>query len=532
MPEVVLSAGERVGAYVIEKELGRGAHGVVYLARHRERMNVPLALKVVDNRGNLDRLLVEPEILSRLRHPGIVGLSDYFLEQDRVVVALEFIAGEDLQAYLTRRGPLPPAEVREFLRQMAAALDHAHAAGVLHRDIKPANILVESRPGEKPRFVLTDFGISRMSEGIQLTRHGGGTYLFMAPEQLRGRPEKASDLWALGVVAYLLLTGELPFRGDSVDELSKQVFFMIPPPPHRVRGDIQDEALERVVADLLEKQVTARTASAAALLDQLGEQRREADEPAARAAAATSSPTVPRTTYETRLRTRIRRHWNWFGVTAVLMMGPYGFLPQLLLLFGAFLFWRGQRTTTWRIGWPWTLGGFACMSVGSVASLFFSTAAQAATDEVPLVGGLFVLVAVVCGLVLPFVVVYHFSAARRLQRELTLRLAITSSSHAPRAYSELLRDFLDERPEDVRLHQRYVESLLAQGDSREAAVEALLLLENDPYHFGASLLLAQAYFELGLLNHCVLACENYLRVAGYCFEFEELRTRCRAATAV
>src|SRR5262245_30072944 len=105
---------QQVGSYRIESEIGRGAHGVVYRAFHQDRPATPVALKVVDNRGNLDRLLLEPEILSKLSHPGIVRLYDYFLDNDRLVVALEFIAGQDLKEYLQTRGTLSPAEVIDF----------------------------------------------------------------------------------------------------------------------------------------------------------------------------------------------------------------------------------------------------------------------------------------------------------------------------------------------------------------------------------------------------------------------------------
>ncbi|MDX1943876.1 MAG: serine/threonine-protein kinase [Pirellulaceae bacterium] len=526
MPEAATERQLRFGPYVAERELGRGAHGVVYLARHQDRPDARVALKVVENRGNLDKLLLEPEILSKLRHPGIVALEDYFLDGDRLIVALEFIAGEDLKAYAARRGTLPPSEVREFLRQMAAALAHAHAAGVLHRDIKLTNILVAEQAGQPPRFVLTDFGISRIAEGIQVAKHAGGTYLFMAPEQLRGRPEKQSDLWALGVVAYVLLTGRQPFQGGTVAELSQAVQFTVPPPPASIAPSATDEELERLLYGLLEKQVTARTPSADELLKQLG------GSAFANAAAITASPAAA-ITFDERTRTQIARHWRWFWVSAALLTGLYGLVPQLLVLSGAFLFYRGQSATLAVRQWLFSLAGLALMGAGTLVSLvwpyviLFGMAAVGAPGDLAVITLIaMTLLAVVCGLTFPYLAFYHFGQAHRLEREINLRRAVTGSTLAPSEFLALLRGFLDQQTEDVRLHQRYVEALLAHGHPDEAAVEARLLLENDPYDFTASLQLAQAYFDLRLYRLCQKVCDEYLAVAGYSFEFADLKQQC------
>ncbi len=220
----------KFGSYFIDGELGRGAHGIVYRAHHSDRPEIKIALKVVESRGSIDHLLLEPQILSQLAHPGIVRLDDYFMNEGSLIVALEFIDGHDLQAELKERGSIPIGEVLLLLRQVASALEHAHGKEILHRDIKPSNILVERRSNSPPRFVLTDFGISRLSEGIQSTKRTGGTYLFMAPEQMRGRPQKESDLWSLGVLGYLLLTGKQPFLANTVEELSELIAFTIPKP--------------------------------------------------------------------------------------------------------------------------------------------------------------------------------------------------------------------------------------------------------------------------------------------------------------
>src|SRR5262249_47355317 len=158
----------------------------------------------------LDTQLIEPEILSRLTHPNIIHLVDYFIVGGKLVVAMEYVDGADLNGVVNSRDRFSSAEVRDFLSQMAGALACSHAQGVIHRDIKPGNILV-AKDGEKTRFILADFGISRQVEGIQVKKQLAGSYRFMAPEQIRGRATPQSDLWSLGVVAYLLLTHKLPF---------------------------------------------------------------------------------------------------------------------------------------------------------------------------------------------------------------------------------------------------------------------------------------------------------------------------------
>src|SRR5206468_3423166 len=149
------------------------------------------------------------------------------------------------------------------------ALVAAHAQQIVHRDIKPANILVDRTVGQL-RFVLTDFGIGRRQEGVQAEKHAGGTYQFMAPEQLRGRPGPQSDLWALGVVAYRLLTGRMPFPGPSLGELTRQILYGAPPPPSEVCPTPVDPDLERAVLHLLDRSLQERTASARELLRELG----------------------------------------------------------------------------------------------------------------------------------------------------------------------------------------------------------------------------------------------------------------------
>lgn len=135
----------------------------------------------------------------RLNHPNIIRLKDYFLYAGKLVLVTEYIEGIDLQSYLDQQGKLSQRELKLFMSQMASALSHAHTNNIIHRDLKLSNILVTEEDHDL-KFVLVDFGISRMAEGIQTIKRVAGTYYYMAPEQLRGRPCEQSDLWALGIM--------------------------------------------------------------------------------------------------------------------------------------------------------------------------------------------------------------------------------------------------------------------------------------------------------------------------------------------
>jgi serine/threonine-protein kinase len=543
---------EQIGAYVVEKELGRGAHGVVYRAHHRDHRDSLVALKVVENRGNLDRLLLEPAMLSQLRHPCIVGLKDYFLEGDNLVVALELIDGEDLQTLLDRGESFGPDAIRDFLVQMSSALAGAHAKNIIHRDIKPSNVLVV-RNGGRLRFILTDFGIGQQAEGIQMRKHTGGTFFFMAPEQLRGRPCPQSDLWALGVVAYRLLTRRLPFLGPTLSELSNQILYAAPPPPAEVCHGSVDPQLEAVLLRLLDKSLQERFASAEEVLQALGHpgEPMQALNPAKRTAA----PAPGGVSLDRKLeRGIVGRRW-WITVCVLAYLLPSGLATAGLQLSGLTLFYKAQRSEHWSrrgivLG---GLGAIALLAASFTLQYFLSewdlnlgTLLRAGPTAVNFVNRTLVEVLgpsflVVIGIVLGVlaVVVYivyiflpvfagaMYATLRRLEREQMLRNAARQEGEGSERYLPALRDALDSRFEDVGLHLKYAEALFARGRVKEAAVEARLLLDQDPYHFNANLLLANAYHTLGLLDDCLAVCDGYLAVSGYCFEFGELREQCR-----
>ncbi len=220
---------ESFGPYIIEGELGSGGMGVVYRARHVE-LDRPCALKVLKESiagtgRNRERFHREALAAARLRHPGIVEVYDAGMVGDTAYIALELVDGEplDFEPHTLRRRV-------ELLAEIAAAVAHAHAHGVVHRDLKPGNILVG--PDGRPRVL--DFGLAHLvGSSFDLTREGSvvGTPLYMSPEQVEGGAIDArADVYALGGLLYLALAGQPPFRADSAAELYHHILTDDPGP--------------------------------------------------------------------------------------------------------------------------------------------------------------------------------------------------------------------------------------------------------------------------------------------------------------
>ncbi|OLD69497.1 MAG: hypothetical protein AUF63_00480 [Candidatus Rokubacteria bacterium 13_1_20CM_70_15] len=204
------------GRYVLERRLGRGGMGLVYLARE-PRLARRVAIKVLPPDRALqpaarERFLREARTAAGLSHPNIVPIFAVDEAATLVFFVMAYVEGETLGQRIRTRGPLPPAEVARVLKQVARALAYAHDHGVVHRDVKPDNILLENPTG---RVLVTDFGIARVGAGGGTTgpREVVGTAEFMSPEQASGGVvDRRSDLYSLGVVAYYALSGRLPFE--------------------------------------------------------------------------------------------------------------------------------------------------------------------------------------------------------------------------------------------------------------------------------------------------------------------------------
>jgi serine/threonine-protein kinase len=211
--------GTVIAGYRIEERIGRGGMGVVYRAEHinlqRRAAIKIIAPDLADSIGFRERFTREARIAAALQHPNIVTVYDAGEVDGTLYLAMQYIKGEDLAAVLMREGRLRPYRAIDVCRQVASALDAAHAMGLIHRDVKPANVLIEGRTA-----FLTDFGLTKRLDGThaQITRVGDvvGTIHYVAPEQIEGRKVSArSDVYSLGCLLYHCLSGHVPFARET-----------------------------------------------------------------------------------------------------------------------------------------------------------------------------------------------------------------------------------------------------------------------------------------------------------------------------
>jgi serine/threonine-protein kinase len=253
-----------LGRYRIEKQLGRGEMGVVYLG-HDSKIGRTVAIKTMALANEFDegrlpdvreRFLLEAATAGRLRHPNIVTIYDVGEDQGLTYIAMDYLSGSPMSAY-TRPGQLLPVkEVLQVAIQVAAALDSAHKQNVVHRDIKPANIIYDRDTGVAS---VTDFGVACITDAVK-TKSGMilGTPAFMSPEQLVGeRVDGRTDIYSLGVTLYQLFTGELPFQADSISSLMYKIANE-PPKSAAVRRPELPDCVSEVIAKALEKGPEAR----------------------------------------------------------------------------------------------------------------------------------------------------------------------------------------------------------------------------------------------------------------------------------
>ncbi|RKG84322.1 serine/threonine protein kinase [Corallococcus sp. CA049B] len=261
--------GAQLGEFIIQERIGAGGMGVVYRAEH-PIIGKQAAIKVL--RAELmspeqaQRLLVEARSVNAIRHPGILDIFNFgSLPDGRPYVVMELLQGQSLAEVLRSRGRLDVGTAVWMLDQILSPLGAAHRAGVVHRDLKPANVFMAERPDAAPMLKLVDFGIAKVLQSQEGLTHADGSVLgtpdFMAPEQVRGGAVgPATDLYALGVMAFQMLTGARPFQGDNVQVLFAHVEQAPPPPSSKVEG-IPPE-LDALVLHLLEKAPAKRPASA------------------------------------------------------------------------------------------------------------------------------------------------------------------------------------------------------------------------------------------------------------------------------
>jgi serine/threonine-protein kinase len=240
------------GRYRIVRKLGSGGMANVYLAED-EDLGRRVAIKILNERYANDDLFIErfrreAKSAAALSHPNIVSVYDRGEAEGTYYIAMEVIEGRSLKELIMTRGPLPIPQALAYSHEILEALRFAHRHGIIHRDIKPHNILI----GE--RLKVTDFGIARAGAS-QMTEAGSimGTAQYLSPEQARGAPVTASsDLYSVGIVLYEMLTGKVPFTGDSAIEIAMKHLNEAPKPPSKIRPEIPD-ALDQVVLRALSK---------------------------------------------------------------------------------------------------------------------------------------------------------------------------------------------------------------------------------------------------------------------------------------
>ncbi|HCL92661.1 MAG TPA: protein kinase [Verrucomicrobiota bacterium] len=265
----------RLGQYVLMQEIGRGANGMVYRARH-SLLRRPVAIKLLNpdqtNETNSARFEHEAQMTSQLTHPNTVAIYDYGRTPEGLFYfAMEYLGGIDLDQLVRRFGAQPEGRVIHILRQACGSLAEAHRIGLIHRDVKPANIILTRRGGVCDLVKVLDFGlVAAAHPGAAFgpaPRDIVGTPHFMSPEAVE-KPESAtiqSDLYSLGAVGYWLLTGKTLFDSDTVEGLFSRQVSSPPPPPAERLGQPVSADLAELLLRCLAKQAAQRPASAEAL---------------------------------------------------------------------------------------------------------------------------------------------------------------------------------------------------------------------------------------------------------------------------
>src|SRR5688572_3363755 len=253
--------GLTVAHYEILSRLGGGGMGVVYKARDR-KLDRHVALKFLPQQWSHDegakqRFLREAQAASATHHPNICTVHDIAAADDgQLFIVMGYYQGPTLKQRL-EAGPLPVDEALDIATQVADGLAKAHAQGIVHRDIKPGNLIV-TEDGVR----IVDFGLATFVDALQLTAQGStlGTAAYMSPEQARGEEADArTDVWALGVVLYEMLTGHVPFRGTYAEAISYAIRHDPPMPLSHARGDVPEE-IEQLVFRALHKDPAVRFA--------------------------------------------------------------------------------------------------------------------------------------------------------------------------------------------------------------------------------------------------------------------------------
>ena len=353
--------GSTFGQYRVIERLGGGGMGAVYRAMDTV-LEREVALKIIaaDVDDPEKRFRAEAIAIARLSHPGLASVYELFEHDGRWIMVMELVRGETVEQIADRVGPLPPKRAAELCMQALTALAHAHRAGVVHRDLKPSNLMITSLGGLK----IMDFGIALVAGAERLTNDGYmmGTPAYMAPEQVSGREvDGRADLYAMGVVFYRLVTGRLPFKGDTPYEMAQAHLKDQPIPVDLIKPDTP--LWVKYVLDLaLAKPPDQRFQSADAFYDALKRALLETSSGASRRPPRADE--LPRPTIQTDRMAIARARTDRTPRPATGRMGRMGRRSR-----GAVAIWTGLVTMA--------------AAVSAVAVIWLQSPASADTPTVP-----------------------------------------------------------------------------------------------------------------------------------------------------
>jgi eukaryotic-like serine/threonine-protein kinase len=335
------------GRYQVLGRLASGGMGEVYRA-HDPVLDREVAIKVLhtslaDDPGFIDRFRREARSAGMLSHPHIVAVHDWGETAGTYFMVMEYVRGPNVRTLLMRDGTLAPAHAVEVAQGVLGALDYAHRQGIVHRDIKPENIMITTEGVVK----VADFGLARALADSRISQVPGtvtGTVQYLAPEQIEGRPaDPRTDLYATGVVLYELLTGQVPFTGETSVAIAYKHLRERVPPPSRANPMVP-RSLDRVVVGATQRDRDRRTPDAATMRQELGGASSELPPAAPLSQVASSvtpadevpadrlsTVTIPRTlSPKQRRRQRLRRFWTVLSALVVLAVAGWAVWTYLV----------------------------------------------------------------------------------------------------------------------------------------------------------------------------------------------------------